>query len=178
MTGGGGTGKPFGQSLWPNICSSSPSGSMICDICEQTIVFRRYMCMTCVADDYSTWVDFCVDSNCSEVQDTVNTTDFVHSSSHTLLRCTERIYTYELPTIISQVRLRSERIKKSFRENDKLATRQIQRVDRKSDNSSHFTDLNQIPTNSPVCTSCSSLLTLPCWACAVCSTFYLRPGTS
>jgi hypothetical protein len=148
---------------------------MVCDICRQTIVFRRYMCMTCVADDYSTWADFCVDSNCSDIQDTVNTTDFVHSSSHTLLRCTERIYTYELPTIVSQVRLRSEKIKKSFRDNNSV-TGQTHGVDRKTDKSSYPTD-TETPTSPLMCTSCSSLLTLPCWACAVCSTSWIRLRT-
>lgn len=152
------------------------SGSMVCDVCRQTIVFRRYMCITCVADDYSTWVDFCVDSNCSEVLDTINTTDFVHSSSHTLLRCTERIYTYELPTIVSQVRSRSEGIKKTFRKN-KSATGRAHGDSKKTDKSSHPIDI-EIPTSPLVCASCSSLLALPCWACAVCSTFSIQYGTS
>lgn len=149
---------------------------MVCDICRQTIVFRRYMCMTCVADDYSTWADFCVDSNCSEVQEAVNTTDFVHNFSHTLLRCTERIYTYELPAIVSQARSRSEKIKKAFRENIS-ATGSAHGIHGKTDKSSHSTDTEATP-NPLECASCGSLLTLPCWACAVCSTFYIRPSTS
>ncbi|KAF5318871.1 hypothetical protein D9619_010941 [Psilocybe cf. subviscida] len=63
--------------------------------------------------------------------------------------------------------LRSERIKRAFRESNS-ATARTHAVNRKTDKSSHPTD-TKTPADPPVCTSCSSLLTLPCWACAVCT---------
>ncbi|KAF5318870.1 hypothetical protein D9619_010940 [Psilocybe cf. subviscida] len=142
-------------------------GGVFCDVCKQDIIFQRYMCITCIEDDYSNRVDFCVDSNCSELQNTFSTTDLVHSPSHTILRCTERIYTYELPNIASQAQILSESVKKRFREQNSVKN-QFHKVDMKTGKSNPASD-NKAVVPHLTCSCCGIPLTLPCWACAICT---------
>jgi hypothetical protein len=145
---------------------------VVCDVCRQDIIFQRYMCITCIEDDYSYWVDFCTDSNCPELQNTFSTTDLVHSPSHTVLRCVERIYTYELPKVAARAQVLSESIKKRFREQNS-AKDHSQRADIKTGKSNLASD-NKTAVTHPICSCCGQLLTLPCWACAICSTSQIQ----
>lgn len=146
-----------------------------CDACLQSIVFSRYVCVTCIDEDFSNQLDLCTDNPHCTSTILFAARDFVHSSSHTLLRTDRHILSSEVFTLFTQSNQRSERIKKMFRsreEERKISDRGKSRPNTQSAIENIKLDIKS-PTPTLKCSRCDNILTLPCWACAICSTWFL-----
>lgn len=143
-----------------------------CDSCAQRIPFRRYTCITCVEEDFSNAVDFCVEDRCSDTLTEFDRRDFVHSFSHTLIRSTQRLLAYEIPYLFIVSQLRSERVKRSFREQEAAKVGVDPNVEKAVSTATTEAELAGKPSiTALVCCICDQDLTLPCWACASCGTY-------
>ncbi|KIM34875.1 hypothetical protein M413DRAFT_450024 [Hebeloma cylindrosporum] len=138
-------------------------GSYFCHSCQRRIIFERYQCVTCMDEDLSTQIDLCAD--CIGNPNISSESNFAHDSSHSLIRSTHRIHECELASMIPQARLRSERIKSSFRT--------VEAKD-KVPNETSSVDSDQEARDAPAvvpfrCACCSDKITLPCWVCLGCA---------
>ncbi|KAF4609963.1 hypothetical protein D9613_010377 [Agrocybe pediades] len=150
-------------------------GLMVCDVCDQRITFTRFVCITCVEDDFSNQVDLCTE--CITSRSFSQKRTFVHHLSHSLIRSTVRLHYCEMATLILQARSLSERIKTSFTAASKKpgSSPEMGTKLRKYSNSTAHEDpemeniVTSLPSLTPlVCACCLKDLTLPCWACVKC----------
>ncbi|KAF5329683.1 hypothetical protein D9619_008943 [Psilocybe cf. subviscida] len=149
--------------FWYNV------GVNTCDSCTQRIPFRRYTCITCVEEDFSNVIDFCVEDRCFNTLTEFDRRDFVHSFSHTLIRSTQRLLAYEMPFLFTMSRQRSERVKRSFREQEVAKVGVKPNVQKVVSIAATQANLAGKPSvTALVCCICNQDLTLPCWACASC----------
>lgn len=146
---------------------------MRCDTCSQPLLFSRYICITCVDEDYTNQIDFCTDNSQCASETLFTKRNFLHSTSHTLLRTNRHIPMAKKKELILKFNLFSEEIKKMFRSREES---------RKASNTKNFAIQMAIEirrnVNPPAieikCTSCQKKLTLPCWACADCRTYFFN----
>ncbi|KAF4610197.1 hypothetical protein D9613_010367 [Agrocybe pediades] len=150
-------------------------GLMVCDVCDQRITFTRFVCITCVEDDFSNQVDLCTE--CITSRSFSQKRTFVHHLSHSLIRSTVRLHYCEMATLILQARSLSERIKNSFMAASKKSgsgSDTETKLTKYSDSKAHKDpEMENIDTSLPsltplVCACCLKDLTLPCWACVKC----------
>ncbi|KAF4609988.1 hypothetical protein D9613_010358 [Agrocybe pediades] len=150
-------------------------GLFVCDVCDQRITFTRFLCITCVEEDFSNQVDLCTE--CINSRSFSRKRTFVHHLSHSLIRSTVRLHYCEMATLITQARSLSERIKNSFMAASKKSgsgTDTESKLTKYSDSRAHKDpDMENIVTSLPsltplVCACCLKDLTLPCWACVKC----------
>jgi len=112
----------------------------------------------------SNQIDMCAE--CIDSRVFARQRKFVHHPSHSLVRSSRRIHYCQIATMIPQARLRSERIKASFKASAVPKHPQnIDKVWRATDN---------VVTSRPIimslaCACCGQDLTLPCWACVTCA---------
>jgi hypothetical protein len=140
-------------------------GSYFCHSCQRRIIFERYQCVTCMDEDLSSQIDLCAE--CIQTPNLASESHFAHDVSHSLIRSTHRIHECELASMIPQARLRSERIKSSFRaaEAKDTAPNATVNTDQKT---------RAAPVVDPFqCACCSEKITLPCWICVSCGAFYV-----
>jgi hypothetical protein len=148
------------------------SGLVDCDSCAQRIPFRRFTCITCVEEDFSNFLDFCVEDRCSDTLTEFDRRDFVHSFSHTLIRSTQRLLGYEMPFLFIVSRLRSERVKRSFREQEAANVGVDPNLQKPISSAAKEAELAGKPSVTDlICCICNESLTLPCWACASCGMY-------
>lgn len=139
------------------------SGSYFCHSCQRRIIFERYQCVTCMDEDLSSQIDLCAD--CIGTPNLSSDSHFAHDLSHSLIRSTHRIHECELASMIPQARLRSERIKSSFRAVEAKDTAPNATVDADQ-------ETRAAPALVPFqCACCSEKITLPCWVCVGCGAF-------
>ncbi|KDR73637.1 hypothetical protein GALMADRAFT_142100 [Galerina marginata CBS 339.88] len=149
-------------------------GRFVCDVCDRDIVFTRYLCITCMEEDLSDQIDMCAE--CIDSRVFTRETRFVHHFSHSLIRSSRCIHYCELATMIPHARLRSERIKASFKasaarkqlsQGHEVKTTKnvgISKAWRDSDDAVR----SRLTTLPLICACCRKELTLPCWACVTC----------
>jgi len=128
-----------------------------CDVCKNQYCFTRYVCLTCLLEDYTNHVDIC--AKCLGHTEVVKTDDFVHDPWHTLFKSRTRILKIEKAYQISNARARSKRIKDAFR----------------GDGGQHHMKTEHgkaagAEKETPVfnCAGCEKVVNLPCWACTTC----------
>jgi len=150
------------SSSFPILTNTLTRGSYFCHSCHRRIIFERYQCITCMDEDLSSQIDLCAD--CIEMPNLSSESQFAHDLSHSLICSKHRIHECELASMIPQARLRSERIKSSFRAVEAKGTAPNTAVD--ADQETHVAPdfvLFQ-------CVCCSENITLPCWVCVGCGT--------
>ncbi|PPQ88388.1 hypothetical protein CVT25_011267 [Psilocybe cyanescens] len=149
-----------------------------CYSCNVPIPFTRFICITCVKEDFDDQIVLCPECIRSR---SLNISAFVHSLSHCLICSPVRVHCYELPEIIFQARRRSKRIIAAFK-NAEAKAKLIETRKKKGTNGElgakatelHIdpdTDLDNIVITSlaPMkCACCDKDLTLPFWACVTC----------
>jgi len=150
-------------------------GLMVCDVCDQRVTFTRFVCITCVEEDFSNQVDLCPE--CIESRSFSQKRSFVHHLSHSLIRATVRLHYCEMAGLILQARSLSERIKASFTAaNSRKASEldmDIKSTKYSESKASKDLELENIVTSRPsltplICACCLKELTLPCWGCVTC----------
>ncbi|KDR79356.1 hypothetical protein GALMADRAFT_265823 [Galerina marginata CBS 339.88] len=151
-------------------------GENTCDVCDQRVVFTRLVCITCMNEDMSNYIDLCPECTESRVFSKART--FVHHLSHSLIRTSRAISKAELPIIVLKARLLSERIKASVKASEDKKNSTKDRDSKALKGSDHKAtknaDTENIVTSRPtltplICASCSKDVTLPCWACIACA---------
>lgn len=111
-------------------------------------------------EDLSSQIDLCAD--CIETPNLSSESHFAHDVSHSLIRSTHRIHECELASMIPQARLRSERIKSSFRAVEAKDTAPNATVNADQ-------ETRAAPVAAPFqCACCSEKIALPCWVCVGC----------
>lgn len=145
------------------------SASIYCDACNQKIAFIRYLCITCMEEDFSDEIDMCAECIDSSVFNRPN--KYIHHPSHSLLRFTRRFHYWQKATIIPEARSRSERVKASFKALEHNMTDGERKEHEKK--TVRPSDADKVVKSKPsltqlVCACCGKALTLPCWACVIC----------
>ncbi|KDR82341.1 hypothetical protein GALMADRAFT_237605 [Galerina marginata CBS 339.88] len=150
-------------------------GHASCDVCEDSVAFTRVQCITCREEDMTNQIDLCPE--CIDSLTFSRAKTFVHHLSHSLIRSSRLIHYAELPVIIPQARLLSERIKTSAKASEDKKTsnkdrdgRGLKGYDAKA---AKDTDTENLFTSRPsftalICACCGEDVTLPCWACLTC----------
>lgn len=150
-------------------------GTQLCVVCDQRVVFSRFICITCIEEDMTNEVNLCL--GCVESHTFIKTRKYVHHLSHSLIRTLHVVHFAELPLIIPKARLLSERIKASVKasEDKKNSTKDHGSKALKGSDSKATKDTyaENIVTIRPsltalVCACCIKDVTLPCWACITC----------
>lgn len=129
-----------------------------CDYCDLNIIGPRLACITCQDKNLNNGVDFC--SACIGRLVLVDST-FVHSTSHTLLRCDNILHDASAPGTFVEARLVSARIKVDFR-NQELA-----KCESHTDPTLGAAVVPPGDVNM-LCACCGTVVTTPCWACLDC----------
>lgn len=144
-----------------------------CDNCSENITHVRYQCITCTNEKFNSEVDLC--HKCRDT-DGVNSisrvTNFVHRTSHSLIRSTPRswIKMHELAWLLPEARLTSEKVKARFRD---LAASNGASFKMSDPPVGHGSKSNQ----PPKCCYCKTpILALPAWACLMCGACWISPA--
>ncbi|PPQ86097.1 hypothetical protein CVT25_003204, partial [Psilocybe cyanescens] len=153
-------------------------GRLPCDVCNWEITFDRHQCVYCKDDDLlldSRDIDICY--NC--IDKPVPYREIFHSKSHSLLRSPYRIHKYEYRNVIAEARFVSERCKSMFREQEEWRNQASKGKGRKNGKgkgarNGRRLEVKQEPSPEllPIlCACCAKVVSLPCWACVVCSPY-------
>ncbi|KAJ2916923.1 hypothetical protein MD484_g3503, partial [Candolleomyces efflorescens] len=84
-----------------------------CDSCRNQFCFLRHICIVCCLESLNNQVDIC--EKCIDKKDVITTDNFTHRISHTMFKTLRHIPPMEFAHIIPQARIRSRRVKASFR---------------------------------------------------------------
>ncbi|KAH9480236.1 hypothetical protein JR316_0006834 [Psilocybe cubensis] len=146
-----------------------------CYSCNVPIPFTRFICITCVAEDFDDQIVLCPECIGSR---SLAIGKFVHSISHCLICSPVRVHCYELSDVIFKARRRSTRLIAAFKNLETKAKR-LELQNNEEINGSKVgqlqigpdLDLDSVAPTSEVslmCACCSTDLTLPFWACVSC----------
>ena len=153
-----------------------------CYSCRVPIPFTRFVCITCVQEDFQDQIVLCPECIKSRK---LSISTFTHSLSHCLVSCPIRMHCYEFADIIFQARRRAKRLIASFKNAEtraKMAESRKQNmtggleevakyVDSEADNENIV-----MASSSPLkCSCCDHNLTLPFWACVNCGMKFRIP---
>ncbi|KIK51733.1 hypothetical protein GYMLUDRAFT_120582, partial [Collybiopsis luxurians FD-317 M1] len=131
-----------------------------CDGCDRGITRSRFICLTCISDDFSETFDLCL--NCRDISCT--TESFDHHPSHPMLKVDRVIQDGELAWAIPEAREIATRVKELFRSQNTLTTRLAK--DSIKDGRADKTKLLQVEA---LCCCCGKGVDTPCWICLSCS---------
>ncbi|KIK51740.1 hypothetical protein GYMLUDRAFT_181097, partial [Collybiopsis luxurians FD-317 M1] len=131
-----------------------------CDGCDRGITGSRFICLTCISEDFAETFDLCL--NC---RDTSRSTDsFDHIPSHAILKVDRVIQDGELAWAIPQAREIAARAKELFRSRNTLINQPT--TDGIKDGRLEKTKSLQVET---LCCCCGKEVSTPCWVCLHCS---------
>lgn len=132
-----------------------------CDGCNREMADGLLFCITCMNDVYSDRIDLCL--SCADVA--TDRDEFVHDSSHPLVKIGHTLHDNDLPWVVPEARIVCKRVKALFRSLTSL----LNRIDPDPNDKIQPHDKSKTTASETLCCCCGSAVSPPCWACVQCS---------
>ncbi|KAJ4475478.1 hypothetical protein J3R30DRAFT_3375675 [Lentinula aciculospora] len=150
----------FYYSLVPSIIEATYTDHLDCSCskCDKTIIQSRLICLTCIRNDLSRGLDFCLE--CLELSK--NTKGYKHVPSHAMLKVDSVILDGLLAWAIPEAHHVATRVKRVFR------TKQS-RINEAQQEGTKDARPKKSKRMETMCCCCGKEVNTPCWVCLFCT---------
>ncbi|KIK64541.1 hypothetical protein GYMLUDRAFT_416337 [Collybiopsis luxurians FD-317 M1] len=129
-----------------------------CDSCNRIITHTRFICLTCISDDFATSFDLCL--NCRD--NSTSTDKFNHNPSHAMIKVERVMQDGLLGWAVPEGREVASRVKELLRSKNS-STKQTATDDVKDGRP------DKLKRAETLCCCCNKEVDAPCWVCLFCS---------